>query len=163
MRIFAMLFAMILGITVGGYAMIETLSLEDLTASAEVIAVATLVKSDQLGEDKGFKKLANTLEIGEVLKGALKKGEKVTIQTLAGFEDEPMFDPRTRYMLFLHKNDSGAYTTVNLVQGAWPIDPNGKFLGMGTGTQRDALDKAIKDTMGKKPAAKSASDSESLL
>jgi len=163
MRIFAVLLAMILGMTVGGYAMIQTLSLEDLTASAEVIAVATLVKSDQLGEEQGFKKLANILEIGEVLKGSLKKGDKVTIQTLAGFEDEPVFDPRTRYMLFLQKNAAGAWTTVNLVQGAWPMEPNGNFLGMGTGTKRDALEKAIKATMGKQPSAKPASDSDSLL
>ena len=154
MRIVVVLLAMILGMTVGGYAMIETLSLEDLTASAEVVAVATLVKADQAGEEKGFKKVSNTLEIGEVLKGGLAKGEKITIRTLAGFEDEPVFEPRIRYLLFLQKNADGAYATVNLVQGAWPISPDGKFLGMGTGTGREALEKAIKATLGRKPSEK---------
>lgn len=163
MRLFVLLFAMVIGITAGGFAMIETLSLEDMTASAEAIAVATLVKSDATDGEQGVKKLANTLEIGEVLKGGLKAGEKIVIRTIDGFEDEPVFDPRTRYMLFLQKSPDGGYSTVNLVQGAWPMDQNGAFLGMGMGTKRDALEKAIKATMDKKPSAKPASDSGSLL
>lgn len=150
--------ALILSWTAGGYAMIQTISLEELTTEAEIIAVATLKMSSKLPKDKdGWVKIENTIVFSEVLKGSVKTGDEVVVETLEGMEDQAKFEPKARFIVFLNKvAGQNRYGTTNLIQGCWTLDADGKPLGMGTGTTRKQLEEVIQKTKGQKPKPQEA-------
>ena len=140
----------------GGYAMIQTITLEELTTEAEIIGIATLKISNKMPIDKdGVVKIQSTIVFSEVLKGEVKSGDEVVIETSEGFEDMPLLEPRNRFIVFLNKAPNGnVYLTTNLIQGYWPLDKDGKPLGMGLGTTKAQLEEAIKKTKDQKPSQK---------
>ncbi|HNV70006.1 MAG TPA: hypothetical protein PKO06_09925 [Candidatus Ozemobacteraceae bacterium] len=134
--------------------MIATMTLDELTIRAEVIAYASVKTTEDAGESEpGMKLMKTHLQITNVLKGAVKVGDIVEITTVKGMEDEPEFLPKGNYLLLLKKNAAGEYQTVNLIQGAWPVDNNGMFAGLGLGTTPDQLKKSIAATKDKMPPA----------
>ena len=137
----------------GGFAMIATLSLDELVVEAEAIAVGSLKMTNKLKkDDKGFVKIENTIVLSQTLKGSLKAGEEIIVESLEGVEDQPKFEPRVNFVLFLNKiPDSERFQTTNLIQGCWPLDNDNKPQGMGLGTTLDQLKETIKKTKDQKP------------
>lgn len=144
---------LIFTLALGGYAMIQTITLEELTIEAEVIGVGTLRITKKLPKDKdGWVKIESTIVLSEILKGSLKPGEEVVVETLEGMEDMPLFEPRNRFIVFLQKaQGKNMYQTTNMIQGLWPLDSEGKPLGMGLGTTKTQLLEMVKKTQGQKP------------
>ncbi|HMM60722.1 MAG TPA: hypothetical protein PKC25_11415, partial [Candidatus Rifleibacterium sp.] len=77
-----------------------------------------------------------------VFKGNSKSGDNLKIKNYRGIEDAPEFKEGGQYLLFLKKVESH-FEIVNGVQGSWPVDENGKFLGMGTDISIERLKTAI--------------------
>ncbi len=157
MRILGLL-VILLGITFGGHAMIITLPLEELTAQADLVAVVKVASTATAAQCAPGSKVATTLTIDETLKGEKKGDGSIVIETIAGFEDSPVFDTTRKYLVFLKKTATGQYESVNFVQGVWPVADNGAFEGMGTFTTRDQLLAALaasKDGRAVPPAASS--------
>ncbi|MFZ2955776.1 MAG: hypothetical protein WA705_02625 [Candidatus Ozemobacteraceae bacterium] len=146
--------AIMMLIPIGGSAMIATLSLDDLIINSDVIVTLTLKTSKEAPKSsEGFTKIINTLSVGEVLKGDLKPQSDIIVETISGFEDSPVFEPRARYLVFLKKTTTpNLFDVTNFVQGCWPMDPSGKLLGMGTGITRTQVEVKIIETRNKKPA-----------
>jgi hypothetical protein len=146
--VLAMLF--VVSLTLGGYAMILTLSLEELTASSRIIAVVTHQSSEPAGTDPDLEVPLhkNTLVIGQVLKGDVKPGDKIVVETTSDIEDSVVFDPNGTGLAFLvlKKGSSDVYVCNNLVQGFWPMTTEGQMLGMGTGTTLAQVEEAVKKT-----------------
>jgi len=127
----------------GGYAMIETLSIEQLTAISDLVVSAKLIGVKETGKTpEGVNICANLAEITEVFKGELPVGEKIKIKTFPGFEDGVKFSEGKKYLLFLQKQENHFIVT-NSVQGSWEIDEQGKFMGMGTGKTIEEVKKAV--------------------
>ncbi|GAB4267139.1 MAG: hypothetical protein Kow0029_01420 [Candidatus Rifleibacteriota bacterium] len=140
------LFLVLLLITGGGYAMIQTLSLEELAHSSDIVAYGKVVGIKTTGKTpEGVEIVANLIEIVDVLKGQISKGEKIKIKTFAKVEDNVSFTQGQKYLLFLQKAD-GYYNVTNFVQGCWPVDNEGKFEGMGRGKKIEDVKKAINST-----------------
>jgi len=137
----------------GGWAMIQTLSLEDLVIEADVIGMATLKVINKGKADKNLgTKVENTIVLSEVWKGGVKVNSEAVIETIEGMEDQPIFDPKGKFIVFLKKvPDSERYQTVNLIQGCWPLDKEGKPMGMGLGTSIEKIKEVIQKTAGQKP------------
>lgn len=134
---------LMISIAIGGAAMIQPLSLQELTASSDLIVMATMLGVKETGKTpEGVKICANLAKITQVLKGELKPGDKIKIKTFPGFEDGVAFAKDKKYLLFL-QNQGSYYLVTNSVQGFWEIDADGKFLGMGTGFTLDKVKKAI--------------------
>ena len=128
----------------GGFAMIQTLPLDQLVGSSDLIVVASLKSSRDLQKDTaGFVHVEQLVSVKQVLKGAAAPDEDLTFETLRGFEDSPRLSKGAPYILFLKKNAAGAWEVNNLVQGAWPLAGDGKCLGMGTGQTLDSLKAVI--------------------
>lgn len=133
-------------LTIGGYAMIETLTLEQLAHGADVVVKGNITGVKSTGKlPEGPEVMACLLEVSEVLKGEIKPGDKLKIKTYNGVEDMPIFNENGQYMLFLKKVDSH-FEAFNGVQGSWPIDPDGRFSGMGHGKTIDQI-KAVLDSI----------------
>lgn len=124
-------------------AMIETLPLSRLVEAADVVAVCETVEQTQRSVPAdATPAIRHVLKPVEVLQARIEPGTTITLETLGTLdgktwvEDEPNIPARGRKALyFLQQAKNGRWTTVNSVQGAWPIDPgSGKLLGMGTGT-----------------------------
>ena len=146
--------AICLGIlATGAYAMIETLSLEDLAARSEFIVsvrvvgiekVARTAQNNALYADvpEELVLMSNQFEVSASHKGALVHGDGLIVETWAGFEDSPVMVPGGSYLLFLVKSENG-YMVVNGPQGCWPIEADGSFSGMGLDISLDQLKSAI--------------------
>ena len=138
--------------TVGGYCMIETLSLETLVQSSDVIALVDVVGVKSVGRmPSKVEVVANLVTVNEPLKGGVAVGESLKIKTYRGIEDNPDLVEGSRVLLFLNRADNH-YTVVNGVQGWWPVDEDGKFMAMGKGTSLDEVKEAIKLPPQAKPA-----------
>ncbi len=139
-------------LAVGGYCMIETLSLEELANRSEVIALVDVVGVKAVGRlPSQVEVIANLVKVNEPLKGGVAVGESLKIKTWRGIEDNPNFVEGSRVLLFLRRSDSH-YTVVNGVQGWWPLDENGKFMAMGTGKTIEDVKKAIENPPPPAPA-----------
>ncbi|MGM0599375.1 MAG: hypothetical protein ACQETH_06115 [Candidatus Rifleibacteriota bacterium] len=142
MKKFIFLISLVL-ITLGGHAMIQTLSLSELAADSDIIAFASVVAIKNTGKTpQGVDVVANLVRLEEPLKGNIAAGEKVKIKTFAGVEDNVAFDEGQRYLLFLKKHEDFYFVT-NQVQGSWPVEKDGKFAGMGTGKTLEDVKSAI--------------------
>lgn len=139
----AIITLLMLLLTIGGHAMIETLTLEDLAQGADLIVKGTIKGIKSAGKiPEGPEVIACLLEAGEVFKGDGKSGDNLKIKNYRGIEDMPEFKEGSQYLLFLKKVESH-FEIVNGVQGSWPVDENGKFLGMGTDITVERLKTAI--------------------
>lgn len=144
----------ILAINFGAYSMILTLSLQDLVDSSELIVIASINEISEIPADKKTININNTLAPEQILKGNWDKSQKIVVTTSrpAGvtdwIEDLVQFPPvGERAVVFLKTDDSGKMTTVNTIQGIWPIDPEiGDYLQMGFGITEEELLKAIIDS-----------------
>ncbi len=150
------LFAMALFtfIAAGGYAMIETLSLDNLVITSDVIIIADPKSGKETGKDEvGFIKVLNTVGVQEVLKGEVKAGSEIKVETLTGWEDEVVLKAGKKGVLFLtvDPKDPTLYHVNNYVQGFWPLDEKNVPLGMGTGTTIDKVKETVVKTKGQKP------------
>ena len=129
---------------VGGYCMIETLSLETLVQSSDVIAMADVVGVKTVGRlPSKVEVIANLVTVNEPLKGGVAVGESLKIKTYRGIEDNPDLVEGSRVLLFLNRAGNH-YTVVNGVQGWWSVGADGKFMAMGKDTSIDAVKEAIK-------------------
>ena len=129
----------------GGYAMIQTLPLEQLVGGSDLVVVAMLKSSRDLQKDSaGFLRVEKVVTIDKVLKGSATSGKDLTFETIADFEDSPKIPKGCKVVLFLKANEAGVYEVVNLVQGAWPLLENGKCSGMGLGQTLNSLIELIK-------------------
>lgn len=134
-------------------AMIRTLSLSDLVKQSELIVLAKVEKVGEIDQSaKGLSTVKNVLLTEKVLKGTWDQREPLVVMTLQGaagggvgsIEDQVEFPPKGfRVVVFLKKNTTGGWETVNLVQGIWPMKDQ-KPMGMGLGTTLEQLEKAIK-------------------
>ncbi len=137
--------ALILILCGGIHAMIQTLSLTDLVAGSDLIVLASLKRSAETGKTpEGLSTIENILVVAEVLKGGVKPGAELTVTTLGGFEDEVVFAPRQKGVLFLKKAGEDRYEVNNLVQGWWPLGRDDAPTGMGTGITLDEVKEAVK-------------------
>ena len=139
----AIITLLMLLLTIGGHAMFETLTLEDLSHGADMIVRGTIKGIKSAGKiPEGPEVLACLFETVEVFKGNSKSGDNLKIKNYRGIEDAPEFKEGGQYLLFLKKVESH-FEIVNGVQGSWPVDENGKFLGMGTDISIERLKTAI--------------------
>ncbi len=137
-------------------AMIKTWALPDLVRKAQYIVIAKVAQQTEIAVDKNqISTMKNVLLPEKVLKGDWNPREPITLMTkkcgepgqIGWLEDQPDVPPKGfRVVLFLEKGPDGSLQTVNLVQGLWPLDPQGKPLGMGLGTTMAQLEALIKDT-----------------
>jgi len=127
----------------GGYAMIETLSLEQLAHGADLIVTGKIagVRAVEKQAD-GVEVVANLFEIKECLKGSIAAGEKIKIKNWSGIEDNVEFVKDRNYLLFLRSVD-GNYEVFNSPQGCWPIESDGSFSAMGHGKTIEQVKSAI--------------------
>ncbi len=152
-------------LTIGGaFAMIQTIPNDQLIAGSELIAVASLKKSTETGTDeKGFAQVENILTVHETLKGEAKPGDEILVDTIGGgFEDEVVFKPRRQMLVFLVPGAAGRYQVNNFVQGAWPVDPDGKLHGMGEGETLETVKKTIEHLKTNPPAPASDTRGDAL-
>ncbi len=137
------LLLLLLAVTIGGSAMIETLTLEDLAAGSDLIVSVTVLGVKETGKTpEGVEVCANLVEVAAVHKGDLNPGEKIKIKTFPNFEDGVKLTEKREFLLFLKKEDN-FFLVNNAVQGCWELDDNGKFTGMGTDYTLDDVKKAI--------------------
>ncbi|PKL50625.1 MAG: hypothetical protein CVV42_02555 [Candidatus Riflebacteria bacterium HGW-Riflebacteria-2] len=130
---------------VGGYCMIETLSLEELANRSDVIAMVDVVGVKAVGRlPSKVEVIANLVKVNEPFKGEVAVGENLKIKTWRGIEDNPDLVKGSRVLLFLQRNDNH-YIVVNGLQGWWPLDKDGKFMAMGTGKTIEEVKKAIEN------------------
>lgn len=140
-----LLFVALCILSSGAFAMIQTLSTEELVAGSDLIVIASLKSSTEVGKTpEGFRRLDNVLVVAEVLKGEVPPGAELTVATLGGFEDSVEFPAQGKGVLFLKKIEDGRYEVHNLVQGWWPLGPQDTPGGMGTGTSLARLKEIIK-------------------
>ncbi|PKL38260.1 MAG: hypothetical protein CVV41_22660 [Candidatus Riflebacteria bacterium HGW-Riflebacteria-1] len=152
MKYIAMLVMMTL-FAAGGYGMIETLSLDSLVQSADVIAMVEVVGVKSVGRlPSEIEVIANLVTVDEPLKGGVAVGEKLKIKTYRGIEDNPDLVEGSRVLIFLNRADNH-YIFTNAIQGWWPVGEDGKFMAMGKGTSLDDVKEAIKRPPQPKPAA----------
>ncbi len=139
----------------GAFAMIQTIPNDQLIAGSDLVAIVSLTKSTETGKDeKGFSQVENRLSVQETLKGEAKPGEELLVDTVGGFEDEVIFRPRQRVLVFLVRGASaGRWQVNNLVQGVWPVDAEGTLSGMGDGETIDSVKKSIERLKTQPPAA----------
>ncbi|EKD84137.1 MAG: hypothetical protein ACD_39C00220G0003 [uncultured bacterium] len=138
--------------TVGGYCMIETLSLETLVQNSDVIAMVDVVGVKSVGRlPSKVEVVANLVTVNEPLKGEVAVGESLKIKTYRGIEDNPSLVEGSRVLLFLNRADNH-FTVVNGVQGWWPVGEDGKFMAMGKGKSLDEVKEAIKQSPQAKPS-----------
>jgi len=130
-------------LSMGGHAMIETLSLEQLAHGADLVAIGRIA-AIRAGETKadGIEVVANLFEIRECLKGDIAAGEKIRIRTWRGIEDNVEFVEGKGYLLFLRSVDNH-YEVFNSPQGSWPIENDGSFSAMGHGKSIDQVKTAL--------------------
>lgn len=148
----------------GAFAMIQTIPNDQLIAESDLIAVASLKRSTEVGQDeKGFSQVENTVTIHEILKGDAKTGDDILVDTVGGFEDEVVFKPRQRVLVFLVPGAAAGHRQVNnFVQGVWPVDPDGRLHGMGEGETLETVKKSIERLKAAPPAPASATHGDAL-
>lgn len=135
----------------GGYCMIETLSLQDLAHSADVIAMVDVVGVKSVGRlPSEVEVVANLVKVNEPLKGGVAIGESLKIKTYRGIEDNPDLVEGSRILLFLQRSDNH-YIVVNGLQGWWPVGEDGKFMAMGQGKSLEDVKQAIEQPPAPKP------------
>lgn len=136
---------------VGGYCMIETLSLQDLVHSADIIAMVDVIAVKSVGRlPSKVEVVANLVKVDEPLKGGVAVGESLKIKTYRGIEDNPNLVEGSRILLFLQRSDNH-YIVVNGLQGWWPVGEDGKFMAMGKGKNLEDVKEAIKQPPVAKP------------
>ena len=136
---------------VGGYCMIETLSLEELVQRSDVIVMVDVTGVKPVGRlPSKVEVVANLVKVNEPLKGEVAVGESLKIKTYRGIEDNPELVEGSRVLLFLRRADNH-YTVVNGVQGWWPVDADGRFMAMGKDKSIDDVKEAIKLPPAAKP------------
>jgi hypothetical protein len=108
-------------VTTGGSAMIETLSLEQLSHESDEVVMASVVAVKNTEKTpEGVQIVANLIQIEQNFKGELEPEEKIKIKTFSGVEDNVGFTQGKKYLLFLQKQN-GYYIITNSVQGSWPV------------------------------------------
>lgn len=137
------LFMFLLFITTGVSAMIQTMSLEQLVHTSDLVFIGHISGIKSTGKlPEGPEVMANLAEATQILKGEIKVGDKIKIKTYSGVTDNTVFVEGQKYLLFLQKNDNH-YEVVNGVQGAWPVERDGTFSGMGHGKKLEQVKSAI--------------------
>lgn len=127
----------------GGYAMIETLNLEQLVHGADLIVTGSIAGVKSGGnETSGVEVIANLFEVKDCLKGDLAAGEKLKIKTWRGIEDNVEFVEDRRYLLFLRRVEN-YYEVFNSPQGSWPVETDGSFSAMGYGKTLEQVKSAL--------------------
>jgi len=130
-------------ITFGGYAMIETMNLEQLAHGADLIVSGSISAVKSTGKmPDGPEIMANQFEVKECLKGDIAVGDKLKIKTLRGIEDNVEFVEGRNYLLFLRTVENH-YEVFNSPQGSWPIESDGSFSAMGHGKTVEQVKTAI--------------------
>lgn len=130
-------------LTMGGYAMIETMSLEQLAHGADMVVMGAIVGVKSTGKQPdGTEVMAGLFEIKESLKGEIAAGEKIKIKTWRGIEDNVEFVEGKSYLLFL-RSVEGYYEVFNSPQGSWPVESDGTFSAMGHGKTLEQVKAAI--------------------
>lgn len=124
-------------------AMIITLPIQELVKKSDLILIAKVEQQTEIEVDKNqISTIKNVILPEKILKGSWNIKEPLTIFTkkcgepgsIGWLEDQPELPPKgSKVLLFLYKADDGTYQPVNLVQGVWPINNDGKLLGMGYG------------------------------
>ncbi|MBF0545803.1 MAG: hypothetical protein HQM08_15275 [Candidatus Riflebacteria bacterium] len=128
----------------GGFAMIQTLSVDELVKMADLIAIAKLKEIKPTDKSpEGFQKLENTIVLEEILKGEEKKGDERTFITFSGLEDNPTIASDGLFLIFLTKTASQTWDLTNLIQGYWPFLKDGRLGGMGLRYNLDIVKQAI--------------------
>ena len=150
--------------------MIETLSIPELVRQAEVVVLGQIDRQKDLspvspsasnekenrasGMAPVSPRMETVVKPVRVLKGSMPLPTLtfVTLGTIAGvpwFEDEPRFPPVGRgVLLFLRRGKQGL-ESVNLLQGVWPIAPDGVLLqGMGFGHTIEQIETEILNQRG---------------
>jgi hypothetical protein len=142
MRILATILLVII-LSSGANAMIETMDLEQLVHGADVILLGRINGVKATGNlPEGPQVIANLFEIEETLKGSLAAGEKIRIKTFNGVSDNASFKEGAKYLVFLKKSDSH-FEVFNGIQGCWPVEKDKSFSGMGYGISIDQVKAAI--------------------
>lgn len=130
--------------SMGSYAMIQTLSLEELASGAELIVIGKTI-SVKTGKKtpEGFTIIENLIEVQKGFKGKISNGEQIKILTYENMEDSIEFVEGKKFLLFLTKYEN-QYIVFNSPQGGWPINADGSFAGMGTDITLEQVRAAIK-------------------
>ena len=132
-----------LTLTIGGNAMIETVTTTQLARGADLVVLADVVGVKSLGlKEKNLEVIANLVKVNEPLKGNAAVGEDLKIKTWRGIEDSVILKEGTRVLLFLKKIDNH-FTIFNGPQGCWQVDKDGQFTGMGKDITMDQGKEAI--------------------
>lgn len=150
-RLLALLAAVLVLVPVFG--MIRALTLPDLVKQSELIVLARVEKVAEIARDaQGISTVKNVLTTEKILKGSWDQREPLVIMTRQGaadgrigsIEDQVEFPPKGfQVLLFLKKNVTRGWETVNLVQGIWPMKDR-KLLGMGFGTTFEQVENAAR-------------------
>jgi hypothetical protein len=133
---FLLVFALV---SVGGLAMIETLTLDQMVKGSEIIVLAEVEGVKEVGKTpEGIGVVANLLNVKSSMKGNCKVGEKIKVKTYSQIEDAAQFKKGETFVVFLNQKDKHM-EVFNGVQGVWPVDADGKIGGMGTGKTLDQV------------------------
>jgi hypothetical protein len=130
-------------VSLGGYAMIETMNLDQLAHGADLIVSGSIIAVRSTGKmPDGPEIMANQFAVKDCLKGEIVDGDKLKIKTLRGIEDNVEFVEGKSYLLFLRRVESH-YEVFNSPQGSWPIESDGSFSAMGHGKTIEQVKAAI--------------------
>lgn len=138
-------FALMLLISIGGSAMILTVSLDELTEMSDLIAkveVVEVVESREL--ESGIIIMANKLTLAEIIKGDnYLDCTEVIVETAGNITGVASFEPGFNYLVFLQQKGD-VFEVANGIQGSWAIYEDGTYGGLGTDYSLKDIKEAIK-------------------
>ncbi len=136
---FLLVFALV---SVGGLAMIETLTLDQMVQGSKVIVLVEVEGTKEVGlTPEGVGIVANLLSVKNSFKGSAKVGDKLKVKTYSRVEDAPQFKKGETFLVFLNPKEKHM-EVFNGVQGSWPVDADGNIGGMGKGKTLDQVKEA---------------------
>ena len=138
-------FALLLFVSIGGSAMILTVSLDELAQMSDLIAKVEVAEVNECRElETGIIIMANKLRLTEVIKGDQDLQEtEVIVETAGNITGVASFEPGFNYLVFLEQKGD-VFGVANGIQGSWVIYDDGTYGGLGTDYSLEDIKEAIK-------------------
>lgn len=154
-RTATLVFALILVISVKGFAMILTLPLPELASQAQVVAVVKIGPGTPMPKPDGSQLpwLAHGLVVERVFKGDVQVGQSLPLplpdrSASETWEEDAVALPPAgeRALVFLTPGSGELWRVINGPQGIWPLDTGTDIpCGMGTGKTMSDVEQACRE------------------
>jgi len=124
--------------------MIVSLSLEELLATSNLVAIVQVVDKIRLKNNS----TKNLLYVKEIIKGTWDSEKLLPVETdRPRFEDTPKFGKIcSKALIFLQKDTTGHFRINNFLQGIMPIDDKGNLYGFGLGHNIEEIKDLVKNS-----------------